>query len=307
MNVLRAAIGLLVALVLPAHAAHAWDWTGHRTVARIAWDNMTPAARTKAIALLMQAPPTSAIPTLMPASGTTDDRNRELFVVTATWPDLVRSAGPSHVYHNPAWHFSDNYWKMAGTRVMELPDFVPDTVDAGGKLADFERAIAAGSGDDSTRAVQLAWVLHLMGDIHQPLHTSSRVSASAPQGDRGGNLFLLSIPGTPYANLHSLWDDDLHRQMPQRAGEDTATYIGRLAAAVQRRYPASALGGEVGEGSYPDWIGDGLKLAETQAYRGVKPNGKVSAAYKRSMDATAERRVALAGYRLAALLDKLFA
>src|SRR5207244_1603954 len=59
------------------------------------------------------------------------------------------------------------------------------------------------------RAIALCWVLHLVGDIHQPLHACTRYSAQFPAGDQGGNeLMVLRDP--PYANsqmsLHHLWD-----------------------------------------------------------------------------------------------------
>jgi hypothetical protein len=58
---------------------------------------------------------------------------------------------------------------------------------------------------DSARAVALAWVLHLVGDAHQPLHNSARITPQDTAGDRGGNLFLLG--GLyPRNNLHAFWD-----------------------------------------------------------------------------------------------------
>ena len=57
---------------------------------------------------------------------------------------------------------------------------------------------------DTTKAVALAWLLHLVGDIHQPLHCSSRVTPdeALPRGDAGGNTFRLD----DNRNLHGYWD-----------------------------------------------------------------------------------------------------
>jgi hypothetical protein len=298
------AILFLVALAVPCHTAQAWDWTGHRTVARIAWNHMTPSARAKAVALLRQAPADSRIPTLG-AQTSSAIRARELFVTTATWPDLVRS-GTLAKYSNPAWHFSDNFWKVDNGKVISVPNPVADTADAGRKLAAFANLLTSHTGTAAEQAIDLAWVLHLMGDIHQPLHTSSRVSSASPQGDRGGNAFPVTIPPYPDGNLHSLWDDDLRAHTPRKASEDTATYIGRLASGVEKRFPQTALAKEVGAGSYTTWIADGVALAQANAYTGIDSGTAASTAYKTKVDQIAVRRVALAGYRLAALLNKLF-
>jgi hypothetical protein len=303
MNSAHAAL-VLITFAVPCRTAQAWDWTGHRTVARIAWNHMTPTARAKAVALLRQAPADSRIPTLG-AQTSSAIRARELFVTTATWPDLVRS-GTLAKYSNPAWHFSDNFWKVDSGKVISVPNPVTDSADAGAKLATFVTRLTSNTGTEAERAINLAWVLHLMGDIHQPLHTSSRVSSASPQGDRGGNSFPVTIPPFTDGNLHSLWDDDLRARTPRMASEDTATYIGRLASGVEKRFSQTALAKEIGAGSYPEWIADGVSLAQANAYTGISAGTAASAVYKTKVDQIAARRVALAGYRLAALLNKMF-
>src|SRR5688500_2156694 len=85
-----------VATALPARPAHAWDEMGHRVVARIAADHMTPLARESAVALLMSAPADAGIRELLPSDGRPlAERQRDLFVNAAYWADIIRS--PNHV------------------------------------------------------------------------------------------------------------------------------------------------------------------------------------------------------------------
>ena len=62
------------------------------------------------------------------------------------------------------------------------------------KLQDFDKVIRDASASDKDKAIAIAWIMHLAGDIHQPLHTSARVTDLEPKGDQGGNLFLLTPP-----------------------------------------------------------------------------------------------------------------
>src|SRR6202021_3878931 len=61
----------------------------------------------------------------------------------------------------------------------------------------------------SDKAVALCWILHLCGDIHQPLHATELFSPQFPTGDQGGNQFII-LRDPPYAdsraNLHFVWD-----------------------------------------------------------------------------------------------------
>ena len=60
---------------------------------------------------------------------------------------------------------------------------------------------------DESRSIFLCWLLHLVGDLHQPLHTSTLISKQFPNGDLGGNLFLVSLKeGGPAVVLHTYWD-----------------------------------------------------------------------------------------------------
>ena len=92
MKFIRPALVLILAMELTT-PARAWDPKGHRIVAAIAWDHMDPGTRTRAAALLRTAPSDSALldedthSTLPPP-----ERDRQLFLRAATWPDIIRAA-----------------------------------------------------------------------------------------------------------------------------------------------------------------------------------------------------------------------
>ena len=73
-------------------------------------------------------------------------------------------------------------------------------------MAENESAVKNGS-DPERRAIALAWLFHLVGDIHQPLHTAQLITVDYPQGDRGGNEICVRVTqaGQPM-DLHRFWD-----------------------------------------------------------------------------------------------------
>ncbi|MBO0200809.1 S1/P1 nuclease, partial [Vibrio alginolyticus] len=82
------------------------------------------------------------------------------------------------------------------------------------KLNEFDKTIRNSSLSDGEKAIAIAWIMHIIGDLHQPLHTSARVTDMEPKGDQGGNLFLLSpkeAPRDKQLNLHWFWDSIVNR------------------------------------------------------------------------------------------------
>src|SRR4051794_9058822 len=216
MKLSRVALALVVALCLP-QAVLAWNATGHELVAGMAWDNMTPAARQKAIALLMSAPSDACLLDLFPNDARpVADRQREFFMRAATWADRVRKdkthPRPCDRFSDTDAHFIDHFWQgqSGGVGVKaphDRPDFSGNQVNAIIRLNAFRAAVACTTGScppAAVRATDLAWILHLVGDIHQPLHTASRLTGTPPAADGGGNGFPLSTdPHGP--QLHGFW------------------------------------------------------------------------------------------------------
>jgi hypothetical protein len=295
---------MLLAFIGLPFPAHAWDQKGHRVIAAIAWDIMDPDTRTKAAAILRGAPGDSGL--LAEDSGSAlpqAPRDRELFLRAATWPDIVRDrAYPVRrkKYHQSPSHYVNLYWQERNRKPVERKDLGTDG-DLIARLAERATVLGDPSAPAGQRAVALAWFEHLVGDVHQPLHASARVTAFEPKGEHGGNDFCLgkTHPLGPHdcsANLHALWDDILVSQRPHGS-------VDAVAVDFQARTRKPFL---IGLGNYEGWARESLKLAETKAYpptlfRRVKP----TPAYYSSVLAEAEPRLALAGYCLGEALNAL--
>jgi hypothetical protein len=98
-----------------------------------------------------------------------------------------------------------------GTPVPEVP-----TPNAATRTEDFRKVLADPESPDLLKSYDLAWVLHLVGDIHQPLHAVSRFTHQLPQGDLGGNRVRLCDPACRQ-ELHFVWDQALGRGTPTEA------------------------------------------------------------------------------------------
>ncbi|MGH7668572.1 MAG: S1/P1 nuclease [Gemmatimonadaceae bacterium] len=298
-----AALALITAgvLVFPALAS-AWNPTGHRTVAEIAWNNLTPRARTRAVDLLMHGPALADFASLRPTTGTDAERDRALFLNAATWPDIIRDRDlPAHAYHRPTWHYADFYWDVVNGKPHDIPGTGPDSENAGERIIKFRAALADSAVADTTKALDLVWLIHLVGDIHQPLHASSRVTAqdTLPRGDMGGNTFHLD----DHRRLHGYWDDILDESIARGPGEDSIAYATRLARRIEALHPLASLGDLANSTDVAAWERHDLHLAQTVVYTGITPGQAPSAAYQTEALMTAERQIALAGYQLAALLN----
>ena len=315
MKRLFSALAVLVTLVCAARPAYAWDDFGHRVVARIAWENMTPHARARAIAILRSAGMDTGL--RGSASGTLSEAQQiELFVFAATWPDVVRdtafvNANRMEMYHHPYRHYVDTFWRQES-------DFGPvlasDRRAEGDLLRDWPRMqTLLANGLPELKAIGLAWTLHLVGDIHQPLHASGRITPMDPFGDAGGNDFKLEIanPQDPPArqyrrSLHGLWDGIINANFRPQNGESEAARVNRAAAAVMHHHGRGEFSAALGEHEISQWARESVGIAQRVAYRPpLVRNQAAPAEYRSAAFAAAEPRVALAGYRLADLLNRV--
>src|SRR5437763_3913647 len=291
---------LVTAALFALPASALWDVAGHRTVAAIAWEHMTPRARARSVELLLHGPALANFASLRPPQGSEAARDRALFLNAATWADLVRSRDqPWHVYHRPTWHYADFYWDVENGRPLDIPGAGPDSLDAAERIVALRATLPDANAADTTKAVALAWLLHLVGDVHQPLHCSSRVTPdeALPQGDKGGNTFRLDDD----RNLHGYWDHILDVAIAPDPGEDSIAYADRIAHRIGETYPLAAP--LAASTDVLGWAQEGLRLAQTVAYAGVTRGSAPSPAYEAEALKVSELRIALAGYRLAALLN----
>jgi hypothetical protein len=127
-----------------------------------------------------------------------------------------------------------------------------------------------------------------------------------PKGDQGGNLFKLTSSGSN--SLHSYWDNILDISVRRQRGESVDNYINRAATVIMARHPQAPLAPRVEEMEFTNWAREGLVLSMTRVYpttlqRGARP----TESYRRVAFDTSAEQIALAGYRLANVLNTAFA
>jgi hypothetical protein len=280
-------------------------------VAAVAYTKLDQATKNRVDALLMKNPDRPNWLRMIPRNTSAAKKKMFIFMIAATWPDRIKGNG---AYHNdgPAggnlpptdgtannnigytdfarhkyWHFVDIFFSNDGTTV---PAVI--TPNAQTRITDF-RAVLASNSPDELKSYDLSWLLHLVGDIHQPLHCAARVTSGNPDGDAGGNF--VKLKGKPN-NLHSIWDGGV--------GSATALQtIANMAAALAKAPAASASDLDVQR-----WVDESFALAKKEAYRkppigdGTGPFTPTTA-YRNKIRDTSKRRVALAGARLATILN----
>jgi hypothetical protein len=177
------------------------------------------------------------------------------------------------------------------------------------KLIEFD-ALIRGNATDAQKSVAIAWIEHLIGDIHQPLHTSARVTETEKKGDQGGNLFLLTPQGTPrdkQQNLHSFWDSIVVRSSPNKANACDDDYIGPVVRKIMKKYPHAKMTGRLQPGKYDQWVKDSLAIAQRDVFSSeLKRFEAPTEKYKKKALRISEEQLALAGYRMGGLFNQVF-
>lgn len=301
-------------MLMLASFTFAWNDVGHKLTAFIAWQQMTPAAREAVIKILRAGPEDSNIPAyFMYGPEPEEARKLEYFMLMATWADIVRERALDarfKKYHKSNWHYDDTFWKQVGDKAEILPNAEEGGV-AIDRLIDFDKVLRNPSATDKDKAVAIAWIEHLIGDIHQPLHTSGRVTDREPKGDQGANLFLLTPEGTPrekQSNLHWYWDSIIDRAAPLKGDACEKDYLESLGKKIMKKYPVSSLSSAIRLGEFDEWRKESFALNPTDVFtpdlvRFQMPSEK----YKKHAFNVAERQIALAGYRMGQMLNQIFA
>jgi hypothetical protein len=293
--------------------ASAWNDVGHKISAYIAWQRMSPTARERVIKILLKAPEDSGLSALYPQdSRSTAAKQRELFMIAAYWADIVRdrSFPMRYKYHRSNWHYSDTFWTQENGQVKILENPNEEGGKAVEQLFEAEKTMQNLSATDAEKAIAVAWFLHLGGDIHQPLHTSARVTELEPKGDQGGNLFLLSpkdAKGDDRLNLHWFWDSIINRVIVRNADACDADFLLPIAEKMMKKYPFAKMQNRLSNGKFDEWQKESFAVATKEVFppmlirNQMPPNQYVKNAFKIS-----EAQIALAGYRMGEMLNEIF-
>ncbi|MCZ2390626.1 MAG: S1/P1 nuclease [Acidobacteria bacterium] len=313
MNRIVVIIGLLVASVgVFSVPVRAWDDVGHKLTAAIAWQNMTPETRERVIAILRAAPEDSQLATFYMSYGsqTKLEREREFFVMIASWADFIKDKGfpiRYKTYSRSNWHYTDTFWSFEDGKPV-IDEQAEKNGLAMDKLDEFGKTIRSDASDQE-KAIAIAWLIHIIGDIHQPLHVSAKTTKSYPKGDQGGNLFFLTPKGTPRAeqeNLHGFWDSIIDTTVPNKGDLCDTAYLDPIAAKIVAAYPYDKEKKRLEPGDFAKWKAESLDIATTFVYRNIEFFKKPSDDYRQKAFRISEERIALAGYRIADLFNSAF-
>jgi hypothetical protein len=130
------------------------------------------------------------------------DHGLVLFMLAARWPDDIRTQDKAQ--NTPSWHYINNLpFKPDGQPgSVQIRD--PEPVNILTALAENENVVKS---DPERKAIALAWLFHLVGDVHQPLHAAQVFTVDYPNGDRGGNQICIRVtPAGRPMPLHRFWD-----------------------------------------------------------------------------------------------------
>jgi S1/P1 Nuclease len=301
----------VLAVAAPAPSSAWWD-EGHMQIAAVAYDQLTPAVRAKVDALIRLNP---AYPRWI-ASFPPEKAARYAFIRAATWADDIKgpelsytddgnkpsgpNAGQNVGYYDTLmhkyWHFEDIPFSTDGTTLEPT-----DPVNAATQIKALTTGLSPSSGlPDDVRSYDLVWLLHLVGDAHQPLHATSRFSHDHVHGDRGGNDVKV-VPATGETNaLHGYWDGLLGSySTPQGAVLDAIVQSDTRLPAADATLAA--------ETNPDDWFRESEKLAEDVAYAGplhdCTQTCQLDRQYETNARTTARAQAALAAARLANLIN----
>ncbi len=299
------AVLLILTLAVPAPA---WNFSGHWVAAAIAYQRLTPMARTQIDDLIRRHPDYEKM-VFADAPSDPENRARAAFIRAASWPDEIRNderfyddtrkdavptpllPGFPGMQRHTNWHYSDIPFSPDHTPLIQAP--VPN---AETELRRMLEELGSRS-ELILAAYDLPWVEHLVADVHNPLHATSRFTKNLPEGDQGGNLVFVGG-----RNLHGVWDD--------AATPREVTYEGILKYAhdfVSRQPPPVSSSLKPGA-----WLEESFKLAQAEVYTFGDESGtkekpiQLPPGYVANAQKIARQRLTLSGYRLGAVLNVRF-
>ena len=310
----RALFGIAFAAVAGwSTAASAWWDEGHMQIALMAYNKLTDQARVRVDALLQMnddypdwiygvAAADQGKAAVMRAAvwaddiktrpGYTDDGNSG--AVAAAGDNIGYTEMRMHKY----WHFMDIGFSSDGTPVKPA-----DPVNALTQIKLLTATLPANSGaTDELRSYDLVWLLHLVGDVHQPLHATARFSSAHPDGDQGGNLVKVKPAKGDQLKLHFYWDGMFGGYVTVKGAMIDLKDSGLESVAVD--------GAKAAEGAPELWLRESAETAKTFAYTepvmSASGTAELTRAYETAARDTARMQAALAAQRLANLLNKAF-
>ncbi|MCG3165306.1 MAG: hypothetical protein POELPBGB_01068 [Bacteroidia bacterium] len=328
--------------ILPL-SSFAWGEEGHRMIALIAYDLLTPETKQKVLQDLKHHEfyQTHFVNLMTTSISSTDQekKNKWLFSHIAQWPDYIKHApGFPNNRKFKDWHYineplyltpaDETYFNnRPPTNLTRYSEgmIVKDKWNVS-QAYEYNLHILETDTTKKHRAEALCWLFHLLGDIHQPLHSAALFSNPLfKTGDAGGNL--IKVERVPKENMHSYWDNVVeprHESGTNRFDEILVAYGVYLSGSYEEAGKEAAT-----HLAFETWIGESRNLALSSIYIQPVRTALIAAheqpppifdapltvsigiaeadAFKAHAEEVAHIRIAEAGFRLAKLLEMLYA
>ena len=228
--------------------------------------------------------------------------DKHSFVEAAIWHDDIKEVGwtsftPMHYVETP--YITDNYSGDIYNEPMNVTWAIAQQINA------LNNTIKPDFNTDAMFSFSWRFLIHLIGDIHQPLHAASMYSDYFDGNDKHGRKFKVIYPeNKSVKQLHQFWDSciDQFGSMFAPLNDHEWDLIGEYAKQLTYNTPRSKLADRLKIKDYKIWIEESYNLAIEYAYNGITPETKPSQEYIDRSRKLINEQVALAGYRLADMI-----
>lgn len=325
-------VGLSLAVQLPALA---WGPGGHQQVADLAWEGLNAKARSEVKAILLRADEY-----YQPGDPSNEYSLRAAFRRASLFADsikgddfetiqekLIQAEISAHSFEHEPWVSDSEKKRLKTWHYYDTPLFTSsstpaNTISKSNALAAMKRATAElkriqskfnkSDQDRQDQAFWLAWIEHLVGDLHQPLHCAQSFKYRKTEGDGGGNLFSILDPEKLDSDgdkiklsLHSFWDAGIDRAKDREKSKGQPSSYTKVSARWIKEQKIAQDSAEALNTDVESWIRAGADLAKNVVYKDIWRYSEPDDDYLDAQYATVKRQAVLGGRRLSAILNSI--
>ncbi|MBI9034010.1 MAG: S1/P1 nuclease [Bacteroidales bacterium] len=292
---------IVIFMIVSTQRAMAWFDQGHMVIASIAWAELSHEEQLKAnylIKILEDADP-----------------DYSDFIRAATWMDGMQQYGMNYFFE---CHFINQYYAVYSPDIM--PEY--DKYNVVWMINQSVKTLKDPRASEYAMAMALRFLIHTVGDIHQPMHNTSRVAEDTPNGDRGGNAYPIDsirfgfYNGKPsyITNLHKLWDcgviffqavnaNDTTFSM-HKVNHDKEKIMKYIRSLNEKEY--ALIKCKICNVTNPaEWARESYKIGVNNSYQGIQENSLPSDEYVKKAQEICKDQAYIAGKRLAFLLKEV--
>lgn len=197
------------------------------------------------------------------------------FTEAACWADDLKARD---AYQEADWHFIDLPVCKLASGACPQPGSADNAVWA---IKNAQTTVFSAKAVQLDKARQLRFMIHIVGDIHQPLHAASYFSSQFPAGDRGGNSWPVS--GFPWTSeLHALWDGGLglwYDDIPRPLNATGLAWVKDMSASIMKAYPVASLQPYINIYNASAWANESFAFAESFVYTAPQAPATIPADY----------------------------